>query len=113
MIAFGSLALSFLTSRIGMAAIALVAGYLWGYHAADKAAAVDALQSELAAVRADLATSKVAADRAVAEADGLRNLQTELKGKLDEYAAELSSRPDGDSCRLDDADVKRLRGVSK
>lgn len=122
-------ALSFLTSRLGMVAIAAVLGCWFGYSAASNGAAVRALQSdnrtlkqEVAQARADLDRANAAADQAAREAAGLRTLQRDLAEKVEAYAAELEQRRQateapaeceavGGACRLDRSDVERLRDL--
>lgn len=120
-------ALSFLTSRLGMVAIAAVLGCWFGYSAASKGAAVRALQSEKAALtrevaqaRADLARANAAASQAAHEAEGLRSLQRDLAGKVEAYEKELADRAATQApvecervgvCRIDRSDVDRLRGL--
>lgn len=101
--------LSFATSRLGMVAIALVAGYLVGHSAARQGEEARALRAANAALRADLALMEAAAKAAEEEAQGLAALQERLKEKLDAYADELASRADGGACRLTDDDIERLR----
>lgn len=101
--------LTAITSRAGMVAIALVAGYLVGHSAASKGEAVRRLNTEVAGLRAALAISEVAAEQAAKEAATLRAHQVEQQGVLDAYEKELAERGDGDACRLNDADLERLR----
>lgn len=101
--------LSALTSRVGIIAIALVAGYLVGHSAASKGEAVRSLEAANAILRADLAVSAAAAKAAAAEAESLRAHQIEQQGVLDAYEKELAERADGSACRLNDADLERLR----
>lgn len=110
MIGFGS-ALSFLGSRVGMIAIALVVGYFAGHSAASNGVKVIGLKSENASLRADMAVSEAAAKAADAEAESLRSAEASLLEKINEYRVELKARGDGKSCRLTGADVKRLRGI--
>lgn len=121
-------ALSFLTSRLGMAAIAAVLGCWFGYSAASNGAAVRALetdnaalQARMAEVQADLRRANAAADQAAREAAGLRDLQRDLAEKVDAYATELEARrmldrdlaqvAADDRCSLTADDVERLRGI--
>jgi len=97
------------TSRAGLAAIGLVAGFLYGHHVAGRGATVRDLRSEVATLRIDLAIAKGAAEIVAAETADLDRLHAELRGKNDAYAADLAKRPD-DRCRLTGADVRRLHG---
>lgn len=104
----GSL-LAFVSSRLGMVAIALVAGYLAGHSAARQGEEARALRAANKALQTEIAINRAAATAAETEAQALRTMQDELKGKLDAYAEELAARVDGGACRLSDDDIKRLR----
>lgn len=101
--------LTAITSRAGMVAIALVAGYLAGHSAASKGEAVRRLNMEADNLRTALAVSEAAAEQAAKEAADLRAHQIEIQETLNAYQEELSQRPDVDACRLGDADLERLR----
>lgn len=121
--------LPFLTSRLGMVAIAAALGCYLGYSAASKGAAVRALQSanealrsEVAQAKADLARERAAAEQAGKEAQALRALQQDLAEKVERYAAELEAQraamqgsaecaPAAAVCRLSSSDVERLRDI--
>lgn len=98
-----------LSTRAGMAAVALIVGYAVGYKAAATGHTVRQLRAETAALRADLDVHRAAAAAAEQEAAYLRNLQDRLQGRLDDYENELASRDENNACRLDDADIERLR----
>lgn len=110
MISLG-LALSFVGSRAGMVATALVVGYFVGHSAASNGVKVISLKSENATLRADIAVSEAAAKAADTEAESLRSAEASLLEKINEYRVELKARGDGKTCRLSGADVKRLRGI--
>lgn len=101
--------LPLLSSRAGMVAIALVVGFLAGHRAASNGEAVRKLRAETLALQAEIQVNRAAAEAAGREADRLRALQDRLEGKLDEYEAELAARGEDNACRLDDADIDRLR----
>lgn len=100
---------SFLTSRAGLVAIALIAGFLYGHRVASQGEEARGLRDENAALRIDLVAATNAARIAEAEAAGLRDLQRDLKEAVDAYAADLASRPEDSACRLGDSDIERLR----
>lgn len=98
-----------LSTRAGMAAVALIVGYAVGYKAAANGHAVRQLRAETAALQADLEVHRAAAAAAEQEAAQLRNLQARLQERLDAYETELAARGEDKACRLDDADIERLR----
>jgi hypothetical protein len=102
--------LSFLTSRIGLAAVALVVGYFAGHNAARQGEEMRNLRSTNATLRTELAVVRAAHEAADAELRALKAWQDGVKGQIDAYAEELANRPADAACRLSDADVKRLRG---
>lgn len=104
-------ALSFLGSRIGIVAVAVIFGYFVGHIAASSGGKAKALKDENASLRADLAIFEVAAKRAEAEAVSLRAIEVELSEKVEAYREELKTTNERSSCRLDGADIKRLRNI--
>ncbi len=101
------------TSRVGIAAVALIVGFLYGHYVAGRGEAVRTLRATIESLRLDLAVSEASSKEAAKQAASLRNLKTELEGRLDAYAAELSARNNVDACRLSDDDINSLRGVQK
>lgn len=105
--------LGVVTSRLGIAAVSIVAGFLYGHSVATERAGAAALRSRIAALEADLATSQAAADRAAAEAESLREVHAHLTETLDAYDADLAASADRDACRLDGGDLERLRQLRR
>jgi hypothetical protein len=102
---------SILTSRIGLAALALIAGLYIGYTKADRAADIAALQAQNATLKIDLTVARHAealADRQLVSLETLSKINEE---KIDALEANLAQRKDRDACRLSDDDVKRLRNI--
>lgn len=59
----------------------------------------------------DLEIQRNAAAAAANERDALQRLADNLQAKVTDYETELSKRSTASTCRLNDADIKRLRNI--
>lgn len=99
------------TSRLGLAVIAFLAGWYFGFTRADRAADVAALQNQVKALQIDINIARQGEALATQQVVTLEGIASENQGKIDALLADLAKRPGRDVCRLSERDAQRLRDI--
>lgn len=92
-----------------MLGVSHLMAYNKGHTAASRSAVIEELKATIRAAQADRDAQAEAAEKATEDARRNQGLAELAEKEARSYADELSKRPEGGRCTLDDADADRLR----
>lgn len=107
---FGRMHMIAITAAGGLALV--VAAYGYGRWDGALRCNAAALQSEIDTLRADLRIAQNAERLALRQAEEMKELASNVQGRVDEIIASVEDRPESERCRLSDADLRRLQSIA-